>query len=519
IDNNIPTDNVYYYSIPENPDHITFMSEHIDAINMSLEKVGPYNVVALTHEVDTCKYDVYVKTLGMDGRNTGKTASDVGLQKYSPIGARIIPAVNALGVADFALLWMENTDRGRKENGNRENFGGTKRVLNAARMSYSGDLLAATPITVGMETDSLMMLDFDGYLDDDRIKVLYTLTDPERAGGTVVVENERFFSNSFNYDLDLDQRAVINGVYIPLVLSVNNTGTSAIQGINVRLNNQSIEVDDAFVPPFQTRHFILSYQIEDDFNGYIHSQVNVEYENVFKSAFNSRRRVSNMRSTQSKTIAVNNVETEMNVLSRHIDDEGTNTFVVEVINRSKVKLRSGQSIMIAVLDNPRLNDEGLMTEVVKLPANMMRDYGTFQKIVTTITVPSVKNDIPAIIRASVVPDSVSSVIDMNTYHEQNLNNSYQYVTLHQKGTPTYIGGVRADLRADRQMKGKRIAFTYEENGILVRGLNKGETVRLYDLGGKEIFVKSTNGGEMFVPVGRHAFFVLNVDDESIKFLF
>ena len=519
IDDDIPHNNVYYYSIPENPDNIVYNSEFIDATNFSLKKVGDYNVVALTHEVDTCRYDVYVKTLNMDGRNSGLAATDVGLQKYSPIGARIVPAANASGVADFALLWMENTDRGRNENGTKEDLEEPKRVLNAARMSFSGDLLAATPITVGMEADSLVMLDFDGYLDDDRIKVLYTLTDPDLAGGTVVVENEKYFSNSFNYDLSLDQRTVVDGVYIPLVLSVNNTGTSAIRGVTAHLNNQVIEVDDAFVPPFQTKHFILSYLIEDDFNGYIASRVDVEYENIFKSAFNSRRKVSNLRSTMKKGIPVNVVETEMNVLSHHIDDEGNNTFVVEVINRSKVKLRKGQSIMIALFDNLRLNDDNLVTKTVKVPASDMRDYGQFQRLVTTITVPSVRNDFHAVLKAAVVPDTVSSVSAMDIYQESVLDNSYQYVSLHEKGIPTYIDGVRADLRADKQMKGKRIAFTYKENGILVRGLNKGEMVRLYDLSGKEIFVKSAKGTELFVPVDRHAFFVLSADDESIKFLF
>ena len=184
-------------------------------------------------------------------------------------------------------------------------------------MSYTGDLLAATPITVGMESDSLVMLDFDGYLDDDRIKVLYTLTDPELAGGTVVVENEKYFSNSFNYDLMFDQRAAVDGVYIPLVLMVNNTGTSAIRGVTAHLNNQTIEVEDAFIPPFQTKYFILSYVMDDDFTGYISSRVDVEYENVFKSTFNSRRKVSNLRSTMTKVTTVNNVDTEMKVLSQY----------------------------------------------------------------------------------------------------------------------------------------------------------------------------------------------------------
>ena len=79
--------------------------------------------------------------------------------------------------------------------------------------------------------------------------------------------------------------------------------------------------------------------------------------------------------------------------------------------------------------------------------------------------------------------------------------------------------MRADLRADKQMKGKRITFAYKENGILVWGLNKGETIRLYDLDGKELFAGKANGTEMFIPINRHAFFVLNANDDSIKFLF
>ena len=416
-------------------------------------------------------------------------------------------------------MWMENTDRESKEDGNKESLGGHRRVLNAARMSYTGDLLAATPITVGMESDDLVMLNFDGYLDDDRIKALYTLTDPELAGGTVVVENEKYFSNSFSYDLIFDQRAAIDGVYIPLVLMVNNTGTSAIRGVTAHLNDQTIELEDAFIPPFQTKYFILSYVMDDDFNGYISSQVDVEYENIFKSIFNNRRKVSNLRSTMARITPMNNVDTEMKVLSQSVDDNGNNTFVVEVTNKSKVKLRSDQAIMLAVLDNPRLSEESMMTEMVRIPASEMRDYGTYQKLITTITVPSVRNDIQAVVAATVVPESANSISEMNTYREINPNDSYQYVTLHESGTPTYIDGVRADLRADKQMRGKRIAFTYKENGILVRGLSKGETIRLYDLDGKELFTGKANGTEMLVPINRHAFFVLSADDESIKFLF
>ena len=506
---------INYFSIPEDPYMSHYVTEPLNAYSFSLKKVGDYNIVALTHELDTCKYDVFVKTLKMDGVPSGLANSDVGLQDYSPISARIVPAANASGVADFALMWMENTDKGRTEFGKEQKLNKPRRVLNAARMSYSGDILAATPITVGMEENDLMMLNYDGYLDDDCIKVVYTLTDPELRGGTVIVENEKYFTNSFDYDIRFNQRLVNGGVYVPLVLTVDNTGTSAIKGITVHLNNQVVEVEDAFVPPFEEKSFIISYMLDDDFNGYIASKVDVEFENIFKSSFNGKRRVSNMAASETKQIMVNSVDTEMRLLAQHVDDEGNNSFVVEFVNNSKVKLRPDQDIMLVLLDDPRFDNEENDLKMVTIPVSQMKEYGMVEKTTATITVPAVNNESACVLLAMVVPHDGEA----DYYHDVDLNDNYQYVKLYAKGTPSYINGVRADLRGERQMKGKRISFTYKPNGILVDGLNAGETIRLYDLGGREKFSGKAKNATMFIPMDRHAFFVLSTDDESIKFLF
>ena len=514
---NSPTNEmtIKYFCIPEDPYMCHYVTESLKAYSFSLRKVGDHNIVALTHELDTCKYDVFVKTLKMSGIPSGLANSDVDLQDYSPIGARIIPAVNASGVADFALMWMENTDKGRTENGKEQKLNRPRRVLNAARMSYSGDILAATPITVGMEENDLMMLNYDGYLDDDRIKVVYTLTDPELRGGTVIVENEKYFTNSFDYDIRFNQRIVNSGVYVPLILTVNNTGTSAIKGITAHLNNQVIEVEDAFVPPFEERSFFISYMLEDNFNGYISSKVDVEFENIFKSSFNVKRRVSNLAASETKQIIVNTVDAELRLLAQHVDDEGNNSFVIEFVNNSKIKLRPDQDIFLAVLNDPRFDREENVMEMVTIPASQMKEYGTVEKITAAITVPAVNNEVAAVLLAMVIPHDGES----DYYQDVNINDNYQYVKLYEKGTPTYINGVRADLRGERQMKGQRISFTYKPNGILVHGLNIGETLRLYDLGGREVFSAKAKDATMLVPIDRHAFFVLSTDDESIKFMF
>lgn len=508
-----------YINIPVDPSQMQSVKEYIESNSFSLRKVGEYNVIAITHQLDTCKSDVYVKTLRMCGLNSGVGATDVGLQDYSPIEARVIPAKEASGASDFALMWLENAAAGKTEDGTKQDFGGYRRVLNVARMGFDKDFRAATPITIGAEQDNLMILDYDGWLEDDRVKAAYTLSDPELAGGTVIVENEKQFSNSFNYDLAYDPRAVTDGVFIPLVLTVNNTGTSAINGVTLHMNNQSIEVEDAFVPPFQTRYFIVSYKIHDDFNGYISSNVRVTYENVLKAAYNAKRRASNLFSTQGKLLALNNVDTEMRLLSQHVDNEGNNTFVVEISNFSKMKFRDNQSVMLAIYDSPRLNSDNLVCQQVLIPTSEFTPFMDYQKLTATITVPNVRNQSAGVLVATIVDNSLGAEADKLVFDEKERGDNYQNVTLYATGTPTYIDGVRADLRADKQMNGKRISLTYKAEGIMVSGLNDGETVRLLNVDGVELRAVKAKGPEMFIPINRHSFFILNTTDESLKFLF
>lgn len=513
-----PVTTTSYMSIPADHSRRTMVSEPLNSLTMSFKRVGNYNVIGLTHEVDSNKYDVYVRTLDMKGYCTGIANTDVGLQNHSPIGCRIIPSVNATAPNDFALMWMENTDHGITEEGKRSNLNGYHRILNVARMSYLDDIQAATPITIGAEQDDLMMLDFDGFLDEEYVKAIYTLSDPETAGGTILVENEKLFNNSFDYELDYDQRASTSGMYIPFVLTINNTGTSAIKSITAHLNDQTIEVDNAFVPPFQTKSFIISYQMEDDFNGYISSNVEVEYENVLKPrpSQNKQRRAGFTNVSLNKVINVNNVDTELRLLSQHVDDEGNNIFVVEVDNLSKMKFRPTQSVMLAVYDAPRFSTSNLVTEKTLIPVSEFQNEGDHQKLITTLTVPGVMNETAAILMATIVDNENADIED---YQQQDRSNCYQNVTLHATNTPTYINGVRTDLNGDTQIRGQRISITKNKNGITIRGLQWGETVRLYNIDGKEILSATGKYGDLFIPIGSHAFYILSNNDESIKFLF
>ena len=258
--------------------------------------------------------------------------------------------------------------------------------------------------------------------------------------------------------------------------------------------------------------------MEDDFNGYISSNVEVEYENVLKPrpSQSRQRRAGLTNASLNKVINVNNIDTELRLLSQHVDDEGNNILVVEVDNLSKMKFRPTQSVMLAVYDAPRFNTSNLVTKKTFIPVSEFQSEGDHQKLITTLTIPSVKNETAAILMATIVDNESADIED---YQQQDRSNCYQNVTLHATNTPTYINGVRADLNGDTQIKGQRISITKNGNGITISGLQWGETVRLYNIDGKEVLSATGKYGDLFIPIGSHAFYILSNNDESIKFLF
>lgn len=518
-----------YFSITSNG-NVTVVDEPLVANSFSLKKVGNYNLIALTHQTDTTKSDVFMKSLRMDGTNERSAGTDLGLEDHSPIKAKIIPMKNAEGINDFVLMWMENSPTGRNEDGDKTYLNGYRRVLNAARVNLNHNMRVATPIMLGADKDDLTMMDFDGFFDEDRIKAIYLLTDQSLLGGSVVVENQKEFRNNFNYLLTYDPMGVTDGVSVPLKLTINNTGSSAINRVFVNLNYMEFEIDDSFVAPFESRDFIINYQMEDGFNGYINSMVNVEYENVLKAS----KKGSSLRG-KVRTLAINNVDTQLNIISQSVDDEGNNKFLVEIINHSKIRLRHDQSVFLGAYTNPRFllasnlskeyYTEDLIGDYMLIPTSEFVDYGDKQRIVTTLTIPNVTNDIDAYVMASIVDNGTNLMAGQNgvpehqVYTEDTQQNSYYTVHLKKKGTPTFINGLRQDLRAEKQMDGERISVIFKENGLLVDKLHNGETVRLYDINGMEYFVGKAKGTQLFIPVNKHSFFIVKTEDDSLKFMY
>ena len=194
-------------------------------------------------------------------------------------------------------------------------------LLNATRIHMSESPGLTYPLTVGAERDSLIMTDFDGYLDDARIKVVYTLTDAVTHASVVMV-NEKEFTNSFESDVTYSRFTLDSSNILPVNVYIKNTGSSAIKAGKVTINNQTFNIEDCYVPPLTEKTFVVQYPIPDNFDGYIQSSVTVEYDNVFKASSQKgfRATARNLR-TQSLKMARKRVlagHIDCNVVSRHI---------------------------------------------------------------------------------------------------------------------------------------------------------------------------------------------------------
>ena len=127
--------------------------------------------------------------------------------------------------------------------------------------------------------DSVMLLNTDDN----------TTTDIE-TGAAVIMSNEKYFTNSFEYDISYPQAAVMSSNSLPLNLVVRNTGTSSIHQVTATINGTQFEIADSYVPPLQSRSFVVNYPIGDDFDGYLSSDVAVVYDNVFQSQYHPLRK-------------------------------------------------------------------------------------------------------------------------------------------------------------------------------------------------------------------------------------
>lgn len=489
-----------------------YNEDDLEPIQIFLNRVGRHTVAAMLYEKNDSTRDIFVKTLNMDGTSSGVAGSDVGANFCSPQRVKIVCDRAAEDLDDFAVLWTEMNNSVRGEDGQVKNTDEVHTMLNASRVSLQSIPCITAPITLGSDRDSLVLCDFDGFLDDSHIKVVYSLADMT-TGGAVIMQNEKYFSNSFDYNIAYTRQALLGSTTLPVNVTVRNTGTSAIHNVRATINDHVFDIENSYVGPLRQQTFVVEYPITDDFDGYLSSQVEVTYDNVFKARRHPRRNISLVRQQKAKEAAHVDMEDIECRLIGHTVEDGVNSFLVELIDHSSRGLKQHNVVRVGVYPHPGLtepiNDEA---ETV-VTADDFFDFGGVRKAFATVDVPGIMESANAYLNIHLVTGDTEVA---NLRADENTH----YVTL--LPAETVVG--MEQLRLQEQPH--TLHIERQEGGLQVRGLKSGDTLRVFSADGLLVYRavvghaserSAATASSIFVPLSAHGVYLIGTVEEIVKY--
>ncbi len=506
-----------YASKPLRSDKVTFVDEQISPYSFFMNRVGRHAVIAMAYERSDSVREVYVKTLAMSGHGDGHAGCDLGVDHCTPDRVKIICDRSNKDAQDFAVLWTEanNVVRDPAEGSYSTDNMGT--ILNASRVHLSDTPAVTYPLTVAAATDSLQLIDFDGFLNDDYVAVVYTLSDPH-SGGAVIMKNEKVFTNGFEADVTYSREALLSSSTLPVNVTIRNTGTSSINAADVIINGTTIAIDNAFVAPLTEKSFTVNYPLTADFDGYMESEVQVVYDNVFKKSVQTTRRGvrrnlrRGVKSFKRELVAYNDIDCR--IVNRHIDAEnGVNTFLVELTDRSTYGLLPGTGLKIGV--HPRLGITQTITDQAQALVTDadFHQVGNSRKAYATVYVSGITEIIDGYIYPTIV--NLNHTDDNSTYVENaTAGRNASAVTLFPSDDPTYIDA----LRYGRAKATHHTLVDRYDGGIRLSGIQEGSNVRVFGLNGYLIYNEPKSASTTLnVPLSTRGVYIISTGNEIFKY--
>ena len=516
---NALTDSVhmYYASKPLRSNKVTYVDEQISPYSFFMNRVGKHAVIAMAYERSDSVREVFVKTLSMDGYGDGHAGCDIGVDHCTPDRVKIICDRSNDNAQDFAVLWTEanNVIRDPAEGSYSTDSLGT--VLNASRIHLSDTPAVTYPLTVAAATDSLQLIDFDGFLNDDRVAVVYSLADPN-GGGAVIMKNEKVFTNGFEADVTYSREALLASASLPVNVTISNTGTSSINGAEVVINGTTLPIEDAFVAPLTKKSFTVNYPLTDEFDGYMESEVHVFYDNVFRNSSQTTRlgKHRNLRrgvkAFERELVAYNDIDCR--IVNRHIDPEnGVNTFLIELTDRSTYGLLPNTGLLLGI--HPRLG----VTETITHQAQTLvtdadfHQVGNRRKAYATVYVSGITEVIDGYIFPTIVNlralDSRRTIVENAT-----AGRNASAVTLFPSDDPTYIDA----LRYGRAVPTHHTLVERYDGGIRLSGIQEGSNVRVFGLGGYLLYNEPKAAGTTLnIPLSTRGIYIISTGNEIFKY--
>ena len=503
---------LFYISKPLSSPSPEYRLEEMHPIDFCMNRVGKNAVIAMAYERPDSLYDVYVKTLDMRGQGDGRTGATLNISAPSPMKLKIVSDQGAEDTNDFAVLWTEVSNVVRDAEEGNTVLDSMRVVLNATRVHLEKAPQVTYPLTVGAETEGLVLTDFDGYLDDARIGVVYTLGSLDNAAA-MVMKNEKMFTNSFESDVTYSREALLGSSTLPVNVYIFNSGTSAIKSASVNINGQDIPIPNSFILPMTQSKFVVQYPIPANFDGFMKSVVSVEYANVFQTNVHATSRRSMLRQVQEKpSQRVTISDIDCNVISRTCEN-GVNTFIVELTDRSSRGLTPGTAVMLGVYPHPAVNAALTGDAQTMVTAKDFHLEGGIRRAYAEITVSGITQPIEGYI----VPKVVDVTIDDETSEASSVSNvrssrNNPYVMLYPSSEPTAIDAPEVYNNDTHHVK-----VVSEEGGVRLSGLQAGEEVRVFNANGICVTLRKAEGSTLFIPLSKNGIYVLSITGEVFKF--
>lgn len=493
----------HYTSVPIATREPDYRADEMNPLQIFMNRVGEHAVAAMLYEKCDSTREIYVKTLRMDGSADGILGSDIGANLCTPQRMKIICDRSVDRLNDFAVLWTETNNILYGEDGKVKEADGVHTLLNASRISLLPTPCITPPITMGGERDSLMLYDYDGYLDDTRIKVVYSLSDPN-TGEAVVMENERYFTNSFVHGVSYTKQHLLGGSTLPIAVTVRNTGTSSIRSVTATINGQDFVIPNSFVAPLRQQTFTVDYPVTDSFDGYIRSAVEVTYDNMFRVQRHPRRGTSlRVQRSAQQSDYINMEDVECRLIGHTVED-GVNSLLVEVIDHTTRGLGQHNVVKVGVYPHPGLTEPLNDQAETSVTADDFVDMGGVRKAYVTVDVPGIMESTTGYLNLHIMNDT----IDVDNLRA---NENTHYVTLLPAEEPTAIEQMRL------QDVNHTLTCQRQQGGLLASGLKAGDTLRVFSADGYLVYRATATGSDLSVPLSVRGVYLLSTVDDTIKY--
>lgn len=507
-----------YASVPLKTMEPSYAEEALHPMRFFMNRVGDHSVIALLYEKNDTLTDIYVKTLAMNGTASGAGGNDLGANFCSPNLVKIICDREAADLDDFAILWTEMSNTVHGDQGTADHSGNARMILNASRITLLPSICVTAPLTMGAEMENMMMNDFDGFLDDQHMKVVYSLSNLEN-GSAVIRECERYFDNSFIFDVNYTKSSLLGSSTLPVCVTVFNTGTSSIRSVTPTINGQSFTIDDSWVQPLSQRDFIVQYPIDSNFDGYIETSLEVEYQNVFRAQYHAKRPNRSLRrqSSEAARTRVSMEDIEMRIIGQDIEN-GTNTFAVELIDHSTNGLRPDNAIHVGLYSQPTRSTLLADGAEAVVHASDFEWFGGVRKAYAKVELQGVSETTNAFMACHIFDESRNAK-DEDTYVDNiRYSDNIHYVYLQPSNDPTDINPVHFNNLKDAL----DVKVSREEGGVRLSGLPVSDDSRQYRLrvigsDGVLYYTTISQSSTLFVPLNHHDVYLLSTGKNVLKF--